>query len=115
MSEAMSERRSPVFDKFGNWMLDTVDRVLVHVPSNYRVDFLKMNTCAGMLDIIFQAERKEFISSEELGDLVRGLSTIFHPQRNLCTNGVEKPFDAQAHFSRVLQDGYPSRGKPGDR
>lgn len=113
MNEHMPERTSPVFDKFGDWMLDTVDRVLVHVPSLYRVDFLAMGTCAGMLDTIFQVESKGDISAKDLGDFVRAMSTIFRPQQTLCSNGIEKSFDAEQHFNRVLKEGYPPRGRPG--
>jgi hypothetical protein len=103
-SDAPTERNT--VSRWGNWGLDPEERLLVHLPSNYRLDFKKMDTCAGMLDIIFQAEAKPFISFEDVGQLVTALADIFNPQANLCSYGRDKPFDAQKQLSAGLEDGF---------
>lgn len=97
-------------ERWGNWQFIREDKLLEHA-SGYRVDFKHMNTCAGMLDIIFQVETKAF-PSEDVGDLVTALADIFNPQANLCSNSQEKSFDAEQELNKGLKDGFKRQGSP---
>ena len=98
-------KRTPE-SRWGNWTFIREEELLEH-ESGYCVDFKGMNTCAGMLDIIFQVETKQFPSAD-VGDLVTALADIFNPQANLCSDGREKPFDAVAE----LKQGFERLGRP---
>jgi hypothetical protein len=89
---------------WGNWRFLPKEKLLQHA-SGYRVDFKRMDTCAGMLDIIFQVETKAF-DAADVGQLVTALADIFNPQANLCSDGIEKPFDAELELNKGMQHGF---------
>jgi hypothetical protein len=97
------------------------EQLLVHLPSNYRVDFESMNAAASMLDLVFQVERKGFISSEAVGHFITAIADIFDPQAHLCTDGREQAFNSEeklkaaqaSGFRRTLtKDGCPTSRRP---
>jgi hypothetical protein len=96
---------------WGEWVLDPHEQLLVHLPSNYRVDFEHMNTSASMLDLVFQVERKGFISSEAVGQFITALADIFDPQAYLCTDGREQPFNAKDKLKAAQTSGF-RRSRP---
>lgn len=88
---------------WGEWKLLVPENLLEH-KSGYRVDFNMLGTAAGMLDIIFQVERK--FSAAAVGQLVTALADIFDPQDSLCCDGEDHPFDAEEHFRERLATGF---------
>jgi imidazoleglycerol phosphate dehydratase HisB len=91
---------------WGEWVLDPHEQLLIHLPSNYRVDFENRNTAASMLDLVFQVERKGFISSEAVGHFITALADIFDPQAHLCTNGREQAFNAEEKLKAAQASGF---------
>ena len=79
--------------KVGDWTYD--ERTLVvryqeGTSHEYEVDLEKCLTSAEMLDWIFQFGKKRWASRASIGDLVKILNRLLHPQRNLCSWGKER-------------------------
>jgi len=77
-------------DRWGQWRFDSPRLCLVHEELDYEVDLERINTCAAMLDWIFQIAGK--VEEYEFENFVRALHEIFHPQAKCCSHGVEKEF-----------------------
>lgn len=89
---------------WGEWRLVEDDSLLQH-DTGYRVDFKQMGTAAGMLDIIFQVNRKK-LSEAAVGQLIRALGDIYDPQASLCQDGREHPFNPEERFRQRLIAGF---------
>lgn len=99
----MNEAKGAPFT-WGEWTLVEAESLLQH-KTGYRVDFKKMGTAAGMLDIIFQVSRKRF-SDAAVGQLITALADIYDPQGSLCQDGREQPFDPEERFRQRLITGF---------
>ncbi len=64
-----------------------------------------MGTAAGMLDIIFQVERKR-LSPEAAGQLITALADIFDPQDSVCRDSQEHRFNSAERFTDRLVTGF---------
>ncbi|MFH1629661.1 MAG: hypothetical protein ABIE47_13180 [Pseudomonadota bacterium] len=64
-------------------------------PGGYQVDLERCNTSAEVLDWIIQISKKTWATDEILSDLVRQLDQCLHLQKNLCSCGVDKRFNAR--------------------
>lgn len=84
--------------RWGKWRFDARQLTLTHTDVDYEIDLEKLNTCAEMLDWIFQAATKTWCSPEDAGHLLTALRVLLHPQANLCSFGAEKKFDASRHL-----------------
>ena len=96
---------------WGEWKLLVSEELLEH-KKGYRVDFKRMGTAAGMLDIIFQVERQQ-LSPEAVCQLVTALADIFDPQGSLCCDGAEHPFHAEERFRERLATGFTRSRRAG--
>lgn len=86
-------RREATRTEWGPWRFDEKLLTLTHVDADgrgYEVDLERMSTCAEALDAIFQVANKVFITPDQLGLFVDAVDSLLHPQRTLCSGGVDK-------------------------
>ena len=91
-------------DRWGQWRFDSPRLCLVHEKLDYEVDLERINSCAAMLDWIFQIAGK--VKEYEFENFVLALSEIFQPQAKCCSNGLEKEFlgtqISREHASKLI-------------
>ena len=66
----------------------------------YGVDLQRCNSCAEVLDWIFQLNDKRWCGYECTGHLVQAIRDLLN--RNFCSGGQDRPFDAVAYL-RIKQ------------
>jgi len=86
------ETKKPKRNEWGGWRLekDLVGKYFLYLDS-YPIDLEEINSCAAMLDWIFQINKHSY-SKESVKDLVRAFDDIFDPQANCCSYEQEKKF-----------------------
>jgi hypothetical protein len=85
-------------DKWGQWRFDAPRLCLIHEGLDYEIDLERINTCAQMLDWIFQIRKK--VDDYEFENFVRALDDIFSPQAQCCSYGKDKQFSGTSISSR---------------
>ena len=79
--------------RFGPWRYDAIERTLTFYEGErwgYEVDLDRMQTCAAMLDWIFQVRGKSWCTPEAMAGLLEALDEIFDPQSGMCRGGVDR-------------------------
>ena len=76
--------------KIGEWVYDPETLVVRYGEDEYEVDLEQCTTSAQMSDWIFQFASKSWATSKAVGDLVKILHRLLHPQANLCSGGEEQ-------------------------
>jgi hypothetical protein len=89
--------------KFGRWTINQSRLTLAH-DEGYEIDLEEMTCSAEMLDWIFQINAKAWATIDDLGQLVKALNEIFHPQRNLCGFGADHRLDATAFLKKRFSE-----------
>jgi len=86
------ETKKPKRNEWGGWRLekDLIGKYFLYFDS-YPIDLESINSCAAMLDWIFQLNKHSY-SKESVKDLVRAFRDIFDPQANCCSYEQEKKF-----------------------
>lgn len=117
MSKLMSHPR-----RWGNWHLFRETWVLRYVNPNYdahfyEIDLERVRSSAGMLDWIMQTRGLIFITSRDLGDLVKALHWIFRPQERMCggclaSGGLGQTIDPQEILKGLAPDPVLPEGSP---
>lgn len=108
----------PVKDTWGPWRFKRSTLTLDHKKAMYEIDLERINSCAEMLDWIFQLNHKndDLHGVDVAKDLVEAFDDIFRPQRNCCSWGREKEFSgsklAKAYAAKLRdykkrQDRFP--------
>lgn len=102
---AAYQRNQPVVkaDGWGNWHWWERTHELVLIKDGQVLYAIDMDTCinsAGVLDWICQACMKPFVQCDDAGWLVMAFDSLLDPQRNLCSGGFDKAFDAKAHLNQ---------------
>lgn len=83
--------------QWGRWTFNAETACLetdVHPGLVYQVRVDEMNTSAEILDWLFQLEEKSWVTSENLGDVVRAVADIIG--RGVAGGGRDNPVDARA-------------------
>ena len=88
---------------WGKWQLDTDLYTLTHSDHDYEIRLDEINTCAQMLDWIFQLRKKTWITNEDMGNLTQAFEDIFRPQSSMCSGGGEVPFDAKKYLDVIVK------------
>jgi hypothetical protein len=82
--------------KFGCWEYNAEACSLWYAKGRYMVDLDRCGTSAEVLDWIFQVNAHGW-SAACVADLVEAIRYILHPQKYLCSNGIERgPIDVAA-------------------
>ena len=83
----------PIKERWGRWRFVSSNLTLLH-DNSYEIDLERIDSCAQMLDWIFQLNHKndEVYGVDVAKDLVEAFDDIFNPQGNCCSMGVEKKF-----------------------
>ena len=81
----------PTPDKWGDWYFDKSNLTLTFLPMSYEIDLERINSCASMLDWIFQLNGKKY-SEDCIKDLIEAFDRIFEPQANCCSFEANKKF-----------------------
>ena len=95
-----------VKERWGRWRFVSSNLTLLH-DNSYEIDLERINSCAQMLDWIFQLNHKndEVYGVDVAKDLVEAFDDIFNPQGNCCSMGKEKEFSgtklAEAYASEL--------------
>jgi hypothetical protein len=90
--------------RWGSWKLDPERRVLEHIDGRgYEIDLEQMTSSAEVLDWYHQIAVKEWVSNEDLGQLVRAIHELLSPQANLCGGGIDKKFNATEYLDKTLR------------
>ena len=97
----------PMPMRFGRWTFDPEAQTLDH-EEGYWIPLSEMNNSTTMLDWIFQIAAKSWASAEDLGQLLVAIREIFDPQANICSMGIDRPFNAGEWLSRR----FPMVDKP---
>tara|TARA_Y100000114_G_C11595902_1_gene248005 strand:- start:116 stop:466 length:351 start_codon:yes stop_codon:yes gene_type:complete len=79
--------------KWGSWYFTKKLTLDLKVKGNivYWIDLKNIDSCAEMLDWIFQISCKSYTKGH-IEDLIQALNDIFIPQANCCSSGKEKKF-----------------------
>jgi hypothetical protein len=79
------EKKRPVYDKYGPWVLDREERALIHggPPNDWVVYLDDCTTPLGILDQIFEAQEIEDCKS--VGYLVAAIKDLLDPDENMYT------------------------------
>lgn len=86
---------------YGPWRFKK-DLILHHTKTGYEIDLNECNTSAEILDWIFQVAGKSWATDKTIADLIRALEDLIDPQQNICSWGVDRPFDLEMHFNRGI-------------
>ena len=80
--------------RWGSWLFVSSNLTLLH-DNGYEIDLEKINSCAKMLDWIFQLNHKNdrIYGVDVAKNLVEAFDDIFSPQSNCCSWGNAKPFN----------------------
>lgn len=80
--------------RWGQWRFKSSNLILKH-DNGYEVDLEGINSCAEMLDWIFQLNHKvdAFYGEDVVKNLVEAFDDIFYPQANCCSYGAERQFN----------------------
>lgn len=62
------------------------------------VDLERCVNSASTLDIIMQDCQKPFMSSADLGDMLRALDDLLYVQAHICPGGQDRRFDPTNHL-----------------
>lgn len=96
-------------DRWGNWQFDseglTLDYQDGYESHWYEVSLRRITSSSEMLDWIFQASGKAWISRKDMGDLVAALEDLFNPQATLCSCGRDKNLEAEKYIRAHLGTG----------
>lgn len=76
--------------KIGVWSYDSKQNTINHSNGYYWLDLDGSKDSAGVLDWIIQLSGKNWVSSRDLGDLVRIFDRLLHLQSNYCSWGENK-------------------------
>tara|TARA_R110001632_G_scaffold158041_1_gene276190 strand:+ start:193 stop:549 length:357 start_codon:yes stop_codon:yes gene_type:complete len=96
--------------KWGKWRYDPNTFYLTY-NNWYPVDLTTKDNNSKISDLIFQISTKESDKwdSNCVGDLVKAIADIFHPQENCCSRGVNMQFNAkklcEAYNERLFING----------
>lgn len=73
--------------KYGPWTFDSDKLTLTHrAYGGYEIDITDMNTCASVLDWIFQIQSKDWTDNPEtVASLIQAIEEIINPQATLCS------------------------------
>jgi hypothetical protein len=87
------EVQIPIKERWGRWRFVRSNLTLFHT-NGYEIDLERINSCAEMLDWIFQLNHKNdgVYGVDVVKDLVEAFDDIFQPQSNCCSMGSEKEF-----------------------
>ena len=94
--------------RWGRWRFVSSNLTLLH-DNSYEIDLERINSCAQMLDWIFQLNHKvsRHYGEDVVKDLVQAFDDIFKPQGNCCSMGNEKEFSgtklAEAYASKLAK------------
>ena len=79
--------------RWGHWRFVSSNLTLLH-DNSYEIDLERINSCAEMLDWIFQLNHKVscHYGEDVVKELVEAFDDIFEPQGNCCSMGNERPF-----------------------
>tara|TARA_R100000329_G_C7478440_1_gene168526 strand:+ start:82 stop:543 length:462 start_codon:yes stop_codon:yes gene_type:complete len=110
-------KERPTLKRWGNWVFKSSTLVLQlkakHGGCVYEIDLEKINSCAEIVDIIFQLNHKNrepngiYGNQSLIEDLVQAFDDIFRPQSNCCSWGREKKFSGSELakiYSRKLKN-----------
>lgn len=88
------EVQIPMKERWGRWRFVRSQLTLLHT-NGYEIDLERINSCAEMLDWIFQLNHKNdgIYGVDVVKDLVEAFDDIFQPQSNCCSMGSEKEFN----------------------
>ncbi len=98
---------------WGNWRLDKDDSQLILLKSLcpgeeakdlYKIDLVRCNTSAAVLDIIVQMSLKMWVTREDIGHLVEALDDLFNLQVNYCGSEYEHSDGSTEYARRILQN-----------
>jgi hypothetical protein len=93
---------------WGPWKLGGRNALFCYDPTGkfdnpvYWIDLERMNSSAQVLEKICDIATKNWATADILANLVWALEDIFDPQRNLCADGEDIPFNAEAHLARLV-------------
>ena len=96
----------PTPNKWGDWYFDKSNLTLTFLPMSYEIDLERINSCASMLDWIFQLNGKKY-SKDCVKDLIDAFGRIFQPQANCCSFERNKKFsgsDLAKKYAKVLKN-----------
>jgi hypothetical protein len=93
-------------DRWGDWVFDAKRLTLTYKPFSYEIDLERLTTSARALDVIFQLSGKTWIKRKDIGDLVKALDDLLHPQATLCSWGQAKTLDATKHLEELTSSKY---------
>jgi len=96
----------PTPEKWGDWYFDKSMLTLTFLPMSYEIDLERINSCASMLDWIFQLNGKKY-SKDCVKDLIDAFSRIFRPQSNCCSFEINKKFSGSElakKYAKVLKN-----------
>ena len=79
--------------RWGHWLFVSSNLTLLH-DNGYEIDLERINSCAEMLDWIFQLNHKvsRHYGEDVVKELVEAFDDIFEPQGNCCSMGNERSF-----------------------
>ena len=103
-------KKSPPKDTWGPWRFRRSNLTLCHTKVvGYDLDLERINSCAEMLDWIFQLSHKNLkvYGEDVVNQLVAAFDDIFKPQENCCSWGKEKQFSgsklAKAYAAKLQE------------
>lgn len=70
----------------------------------YKIDLVRCNTSAAILDIIIQMSRKMWMTREDVGHLVEALDDLLNLQANFCGSEYEHSDGSIEYARRILQN-----------
>lgn len=92
--------------RWGNWVVFLKPYYCIeHEPSGYWIGFNRLNTCAEIMDWLFQLRQKTWFSSQDASDFLTLIDDVLHPQATLCSFGqdhgkIDAPKIFKAFFDR---------------
>lgn len=96
--------------RWGNWVVFVGSyNCIEHEPSGYWIGFNRLNTCAEIMDWLFQLRQKTWFTSQDASDFLTLIDDVLHPQATLCSFGQDRgKVDATRMFKTFFQ-GKPSQ------
>jgi len=70
--------------------LNTLNQVEDGVETGYEIDLDECQTCAGLLDWIFQITGKVWVTPGALSEMLWAFMIILKPQARMCSGGIDK-------------------------
>jgi hypothetical protein len=86
---------------WGPWVFHADTLTLCHEHEYYEIDLEDLDTCAGLLDCLFQITAKVWCSPEDAGCLIEAFRELLNPQANLCSFGQEQEFNPTAYLKKI--------------